>query len=1000
MSEIKLISPMLDDFAIGDPISEHNGVRCCPAMPNDSDKRYIVKIISIPASQVKMEALLLTGACKTEEDALAYFHDLTQDVIREIETLQKLSKIEGFIPFEKYQVVQMEGEVGYDIYLLAPYKRSLERFFRRNTMTHLKAVNLGLDMCASLAVARKSGYMYVNLKPSNIYVSDSYEFRIGDLGFLPLKALQYATLPERYQSAYTAPEMDDPFASPNATLDIYAAGLILYQAYNDGKLPSDEDRNADQLPAPAYADYEMAEIILKACAKNPADRWQDPMDMGHAIVSYMQRNGVNETPIVTVPDPQLKVPTVHENASENAESLSEGSEGITEPEDYEQLMLESIDLAIVQAFPPEEEESPEDALLADNKDTDDEEDLINLSFMEYLEDDETAPDADSSEDITYRELSEETSDILSIADDLIAHETPEGVMDPEPIDVPMPPPIILDPPSAEDLQTEEVPLESDPMEAEEEILPEVPGDVSIEDDDFFEEPKKKKPIGKIVGIALAILLLIGLLGGGYYYYTEYYLQTIDSISLSGSEDNLNVYVQTDIDESLLTVICTNTYGEKLTETLTNGKATFSGLNANTLYTVKLEIAGLHQLQGKISASYTTPSKSNVVTFNAIAGSTDGSVILNFTVDGTDPDIWNVVYSAEGEPEKTASTTGHMTTITGLTVGKTYTFRLVSDASVYIVGNHTIQYTASSLIHAQNLQITGCADGILSAQWEAPADSSVAKWTVRCYNDSGYDQRVTTDTTAVQFTEVDCGKAYTVEVTADGMTTSERVYVSANSVTVANVKVNTSKENTLTITWENKGTAPEGNWLLLYTIDNGKNQEVNRTSKCSATISPVVPGATYSFSLQTESGVTVFNGSFTAKTPEAKKFQGYTVTADHMTSVMAKTGTMSKWKYEDWRNPSKSEYAVTSFAPGEKASVAIRLSRKYTSVVDTVVIHFVIRDAEGAVVSNAFTSNTWNKMFYQYNCTLDIPALPSVPGNYTLELYFDGMSVHEQSFSIT
>ena len=61
MSEPKLISPMLDDFAMGGPISDHHGVRCCPAMPNGSDKRYIVKVISIPASQVQLEAFLLTG---------------------------------------------------------------------------------------------------------------------------------------------------------------------------------------------------------------------------------------------------------------------------------------------------------------------------------------------------------------------------------------------------------------------------------------------------------------------------------------------------------------------------------------------------------------------------------------------------------------------------------------------------------------------------------------------------------------------------------------------------------------------------------------------------------------------------------------------------------------------------------------------------------------------------------------------------------------------------
>ena len=46
MSEAKLISPMLDNFLMGEPISDHNGVRCYPAIKEDTDERYIVKIIS------------------------------------------------------------------------------------------------------------------------------------------------------------------------------------------------------------------------------------------------------------------------------------------------------------------------------------------------------------------------------------------------------------------------------------------------------------------------------------------------------------------------------------------------------------------------------------------------------------------------------------------------------------------------------------------------------------------------------------------------------------------------------------------------------------------------------------------------------------------------------------------------------------------------------------------------------------------------------------------
>ena len=178
MSEPKLISPLLDGFLMGDPISDHHGVRCCPAMRADTEEKYLVKIISVPASQTQLDALLITGAYKNKESANIYFEQLTQEVEAEAKTLKELSQLEGFQAYENWQVVPMEDGTGFDIYLLSPYKRSLERMLRSTPMTHLAAVNLGLDLCAALAVCRRLGYLYVDLKPDNVFVDADRNFRI------------------------------------------------------------------------------------------------------------------------------------------------------------------------------------------------------------------------------------------------------------------------------------------------------------------------------------------------------------------------------------------------------------------------------------------------------------------------------------------------------------------------------------------------------------------------------------------------------------------------------------------------------------------------------------------------------------------------------------------------------------------------------------------------------------------------------------------------------
>ena len=83
MSETNNSSLTLDALTIGDPISQHHGVKCCPAIRENTDERYIVKILSIPASSVQLDALLLTGAYPTPAHALEYFHDRAEELLRE-----------------------------------------------------------------------------------------------------------------------------------------------------------------------------------------------------------------------------------------------------------------------------------------------------------------------------------------------------------------------------------------------------------------------------------------------------------------------------------------------------------------------------------------------------------------------------------------------------------------------------------------------------------------------------------------------------------------------------------------------------------------------------------------------------------------------------------------------------------------------------------------------------------------------------------------------------
>ncbi|MGM9605395.1 MAG: protein kinase, partial [Faecousia sp.] len=268
MSEQSAVSPLLDGFTIGSPVNDHFGVCCFPAVKENSERKYIVKVISVPASQTQLDALLITGAYQDSAEAADYFRQLSDSLLQEAQLLQTLSRLEGFLPYEGCQVEPMQkNRIGYQVYLLSGFRLSLERYMHRHTVSHLEAVNLGIDLCGALAACRRAGMLYIDLKPSNIFISSKKEYKIGDLGFTPLDSMKFSPMPEKYRSCYTPPELLDDLSVLNGTVDTYALGMILYQIFNNGVLPQDLTK---PLPAPAAADEEMAGILLKACAPDPA----------------------------------------------------------------------------------------------------------------------------------------------------------------------------------------------------------------------------------------------------------------------------------------------------------------------------------------------------------------------------------------------------------------------------------------------------------------------------------------------------------------------------------------------------------------------------------------------------------------------------------------------------------------------------------------------------------------------------------------------------------
>lgn len=910
MFDTKLVSPLLDGFVMGEALSSHDGVHCYPAMKENSDNRYIVKTISVPASQKQLDALLLTGAYKDPAEATEYFREVAEGIIAEAELLKELSSLEGFLSYEGWQIAPMEeNKLGYTVYLLGSYKQSLEKFLRRNPMTHLGAVNLGLDLCSALAICRRSGHIFIDLRPGNVYLTGEREYRIGDLGFAKLDSLKYTSIPAKYCSAYTAPELRDPMATLNPTADIYSVGMILYQIYNDGQLPK-----ADQeLVPPSNADYEMAEIILKACAQNPRNRYQTPIEMGQALVSYMQRNVVNDDPIL----PPMGTPIV-----------------------------------------TDEPLSPEEAA------------------------DSSVPSEEDTADLNEQNLSEEAGAIVHSADQVMEEPAEEETDDTS-----------VEAPVSEDVQEEEVEYDEDEDEDDEDefVAP-------IQKPARVRKPRTPRNGGKSVGkrilsTLLTLIILVGLGCGGFYYYTNYYLQIVDEMNIDGTENAITVELTTDIEETQLTVLCTDVYGNTQRSSVNSGVARFTDLKSGSMYTISLEMEGFHKLKGAISGTYETRELTTISDFIAKTGNEDGSVMLSFSVDGPETQDWIINYSTEGEETQSVSFTGHVVTITGLNLDTLYTFQLVPATELYMAGNDTLEFTASKTVLAENLVITSLENSSLTAQWSAPADSNVASWTVHCYSDTGYDATIEVTETTATFTEIYGDQSYTVEVVAAGMSQSTRTYISAKATTITGITI--TKDKGLTVKWDYVGNAPEGGWLLMYDVDGANAYEVVKCSTNSGVISTAIPKSVYSLSIQAADGSTVFGGTHTYTCPAASDFDEYSLPASYIDVSLGKTPNAEKWTYKDVEK-------ATTFTAGESVTMVLNATKKFYTYAENVEISFVIRNAAGKAQTALTSSYTkgWQSLWSNYYATLNIPAMPTAEGSYTVELYFNGNYVSTNSFTIT
>jgi serine/threonine protein kinase len=155
------------------------------------------------------------------------------------------------------------------------------------------------EVLAGLGAAHAKGVVHRDLKPDNIFISHHGRAKILDFGVAKLASEQRGGLnTTRAGSLLGTPHYMSPEQAQSrpidARADLYAVGVILYEA-GTGCRPLDGDsvfeilrkQVEEQPPPPRRFAPEMPpayeHVIVRAMAKNPADRWQSAEHLAGAL---------------------------------------------------------------------------------------------------------------------------------------------------------------------------------------------------------------------------------------------------------------------------------------------------------------------------------------------------------------------------------------------------------------------------------------------------------------------------------------------------------------------------------------------------------------------------------------------------------------------------------------------------------------------------------------------------------------------------------------------
>ena len=260
-----------------------------------------LKVITVPQSGKELQSVLDEGM--TPPQAKQYFYSVVEDIGRECAIMSRLKGTGNIVSYEDHTVIRHSDGIGWDILIRMELLHPLLPYVYQHPMARRDIIRLGIDICKALELCQRYNIIHRDIKPENIFISDNGDYKLGDFGIARTIERTTSGLSKKGTYSYMAPEV---YAGREYgfSVDTYSLGLVLYRMLNKNRGPflpqppeaitfSSREQalarrmSGEPLPRPFYGEGRLSEIVLKACAFDPKDRYSSPQQLRQELEAIL-----------------------------------------------------------------------------------------------------------------------------------------------------------------------------------------------------------------------------------------------------------------------------------------------------------------------------------------------------------------------------------------------------------------------------------------------------------------------------------------------------------------------------------------------------------------------------------------------------------------------------------------------------------------------------------------------------------------------------------------